>query len=50
MADSIQLPQDLLNIRVNTEYDQDLLRKLLTDLIIEIEELKTRIESLENGV
>ena len=55
MADNIQIPQDVAKIvDVKVIYNTDLLRKLLTDLVNEVNQLKnttadheTRITSLE---
>lgn len=46
MAGNIQLPQDLLDIELVIM--SDVLRKTLSDMLIEIETLKDRLDKLES--
>lgn len=49
MADSIQIPQDIAKV-VEIKYTPDLLRKFLTDLLNEVNILKSKVVTLETRV
>ncbi len=47
MAGNTQLPQDLIDVEIIIK--SDMLRKTLTDLLLEVETLKDRITVLESS-
>lgn len=50
MAGSIQLDKDIgKEVDIKVVYKTEPLRNLLTELLVEIDNLKDRVETLENG-
>lgn len=50
MAGNITIPQELTKVvTVEVKDTSDTLRKFLTDLLIRVNDLETRIKVLENG-